>query len=124
MSKDIRIPKGLTIKLKGTAERRITDLPVSEVYTIAPPELHGLIPRLHVKIGDSVLAGDTLFSSKLNENIKIASPVSGTILDLVRGEKRRVLSVKIKADSNVAYKDFGVKDYTKMSVEELKNHFQ
>lgn len=119
MSKDIRIPKGLTIKLKGTAEKILSDLPRSEVYTISPTEFHGITPKLLVKIGDMVKAGDLLFYSKTNELVKFASPVSGTILDITRGEKRRILEIKISADSSDSYKDFGSKDPLKMSREEI-----
>lgn len=122
MSKDIRIPKGLTIKLKGTAEKILSDLPRSEVYTISPTEFHGITPKLLVKIGDVVKAGDLLFYSKTNELVKFASPVSGTILDITRGEKRRILEIKISADSSDSYKDFGSKDPLKMSREEIVSY--
>lgn len=122
MSKDIRIPKGLTIKLKGVAEKTISDLAMSEVYTISPTEFHGIIPKLAVKIDDTVIAGDVLFYSKTNESVKFVSPVSGTILDVVRGEKRRILEIKIKADTQQSHKDFGVKDPMKMDTEAVKAH--
>lgn len=122
MSKDIRIPKGLDIKLKGTAEKILSDLPRSEVYTISPTEFHGITPKLLVKIGDMVKAGDLLFYSKTNELVKFASPVSGTILDITRGEKRRILEIKISADSSDSYKDFGSKDPLKMSREEIVSY--
>jgi len=122
MSKDIRIPKGLDIKLKGTAEKILSDLPRSEVYTISPTEFHGITPKLLVKIGDVVKAGDLLFYSKTNELVKFASPVSGTILDITRGEKRRILEIKISADSSDSYKDFGSKDPLKMSREEIVSY--
>lgn len=122
MSKDIRIPKGLEIKLKGKAEKVLSDLPRSEVYTVSPTEFHGITPKLAVKVGDSVLAGDILFYSKTNELVKFASPVSGKILDIVRGEKRRILEIKISADAENSYKDFGIIDPLKMSSDELKSH--
>lgn len=122
MSKDIRIPKGLTIKLKGTAGKNISDLPISEVYTISPTDFHGIIPKLTVNIDDSIKAGDVLFYSKTNESVKFVSPVSGTILEVVRGEKRRILEIKIKADAQQTYKDFGAKDPLKMEKDALKSY--
>lgn len=122
MSKDIRIPKGLTIKLKGVAEKSISDLPLSEVYTISPTDFHGIIPKLAVKIDDNVKAGDVLFYSKTNESVKFVSPVSGTILEVVRGEKRRILEIKIKADAQQSHKDFGTKVPMKMDADAVKSH--
>jgi Na+-transporting NADH:ubiquinone oxidoreductase subunit A len=122
MSKDIRIPKGLDIKLKGTAEKILSDLPRSEVYTIFPTDFHGITPKLLVKIGDKVQAGDALFFSKTNERVKFASPVSGTILDILRGEKRRILEIKISADAKDSFREFGTKDPLKMSSDEVKSH--
>jgi len=122
MSKDIRIPKGLNIKLKGTAEKTLTDLPRSEVFTIFPSDFHGIIPKLDLKEGDRVLAGDILFHSKANELVKFGSPVSGKILEIRRGEKRSILEIKIKADEVDSYKEFGIKDPMKMSVDEVKSH--
>lgn len=122
MSKDIRIPKGLDIKLKGIAEKRISDLAMSEVYTVSLTEFHGIIPKLAVKIDDKVKVGDVLFYSKNNEFVKFVSPVSGTILDVIRGEKRRILEIKIKSDQLQSHKDFGVKDPLKMDVEAVKTH--
>lgn len=119
MSKDIRIPKGLTIKLKGTAEKTISDLPRSEVYTISPLDFHGIIPKLTVKVGDKVLVGDILFYSKEKEAVQFASPVSGTILDIVRGEKRRILEIKITPDASDSYKEFEIKNPLKMDREEI-----
>lgn len=122
MSKDIRIPKGLNIKLKGAAEKTISDLPRSDVYTILPSEFHGIIPKLNVKEGDKVLAGDTIFHSKTNELVKFGSPVSGKIQEIRRGEKRSILEIKIKADDVESYRELVIKDPLKMSAEEIKMH--
>ncbi len=86
MSTDIRIKKGLTIKLKGVAKQTLTDLPRTDVYAIKPTDFHGIIPKLNVKVGDRVKAGDILFYSKANELVKFASPVSGEISHITRGE--------------------------------------
>lgn len=122
MSKDIHIPKGLSIKLKGSAEKRISDLPISEVYTLTPSDLHGLIPKLHVKEGDRILAGEVLFSSKVQPQVQIVAPVSGILHEIERGEKRKILAIKIKADNQISYKDFGVKEVNKMSADDIKQH--
>ena len=122
MSKDIRIKKGLDIKLVGIAEKTTKDVSLSSVYAIKPEDFHGITPKLVAKEGAKVKAGDTLFYSKSDERILFPSPVSGEVVEVIRGARRKVLAVKISADSTQEYKDFGTKDAAKMSAEEVKNH--
>ncbi|MFY7810814.1 MAG: Na(+)-translocating NADH-quinone reductase subunit A [Flavobacterium sp.] len=121
MSKDIRIKKGLDIKLKGKAEEVISTVNRSKVYTINPSDFHGIVPKMLVKEGDSVQAGTPIFYSKTDEAIKIVSPVSGTIQEILRGEKRVILSIKILADASDSYLQHQVKDPSSMSLDEVKN---
>lgn len=122
MSKDIRIKKGLDIKLVGVAEKTTTAVSQSSIYAVKPEDFHGIIPKLVAKEGTEVKAGDTLFYSKSDERILFPSPVSGKVTEVVRGARRKVLAVKIAADATQSHKDFGTKDANKMSAEEVKNH--
>ena len=122
MSKDIRIKKGLDIKLVGVAEKTTISVSLSGVYAIKPEDFHGITPKLTAKEGAIVKAGDTLFYSKSDERILFPSPVSGKVTEVIRGARRKVLAVKIAADATQVYKDFGVKDADAMSAEEVKNH--
>lgn len=122
MSRDIRIKKGLDIKLVGEAEKTTTQLPLSSVYAIKPDDFHKIIPKLLVKVGAEIKAGDPLFYSKTNEQIIFPSPVSGEIVEIVRGAKRKVLEIKILADKQQQYKDFGKKEIQNLSAEDVKNH--
>ena len=122
MSKDIRIKKGLDIKLVGVAEKNTTKSSQSSVYAVKPEDFHGITPKLVAKEGADVKAGDTLFYSKSDERILFPSPVSGKVTEVIRGARRKVLAVKIAADTTQVYKDFGAKDADAMSAEEVKNH--
>ena len=122
MSKDIRIKKGLDIKLVGVAEKNTTKSSQSSVYGVKPEDFHGITPKLAAKEGAEVKAGDTLFYSKSDERILFPSPVSGKVTEVIRGARRKVLAVKIAADATQVYKDFGAKDADAMSAEEVKNH--
>ena len=122
MSKDIRIKKGLDIKLVGIAEKKTTNSSQSSVYAVKPEDFHGITPKLVAKEGAEVKAGDTLFYSKSDERILFPSPVSGKVTEVIRGARRKVLAVKIAADATQVYKDFGTKDADAMSAEEVKNH--
>jgi Na+-transporting NADH:ubiquinone oxidoreductase subunit A len=122
MSKDIRIKKGLDIKLVGEAEHTTTDISTGGVFAIKPEDFHGIIPKVIAKEGTEVKAGEALFYSKSDERILFPSPVSGKVTEIVRGERRRVLAMKIAADGKQNYKDFGKQDPSKMSSEEIKTH--
>ena len=122
MSKDIRVKKGLDIKLVGIADRTTTNSSLSSVYAIKPEDFHGITPKLVAKEGAEVKAGDTLFYSKSDERILFPSPVSGKVTEVIRGARRKVMAIKISADSNQVYTDFGKVDASKMSAEEVKTH--
>ncbi|ARV07422.1 NADH:ubiquinone reductase (Na(+)-transporting) subunit A [Polaribacter sp. SA4-10] len=122
MSKDIRIKKGLDIKLVGEAEHTTKELSIGSVYAIKPEDFHGIIPKLIAKEGAEIKAGEPLFYSKSDERILFSSPVSGKVVEVIRGARRKVLAMKIAADVKQEYKDFGKKDAGKMSAEEVKNH--
>ncbi|WP_062062461.1 Na(+)-translocating NADH-quinone reductase subunit A [Aquimarina longa] len=122
MSKDIRIRKGLDIKLVGEAEKITADATRSNVYAIKPEDFHGIVPKVIAKQGTEVKAGDPLFHSKSNENMLFPSPVSGEIIEIVRGAKRKILAFKILGDKEQKYTEFGVKDVNSMSGDDVKTH--
>ena len=121
MSNDIRIKKGLDINLKGEAEKTKEAAIISNFYTIRPEDFHGVIPKLVAKEGSKLKAGETVFYDKSNEAIKFASPVSGEVIEITRGEKRRILSIKIQADKEQNYLDFGSLNVEKASADEIKS---
>lgn len=122
MSKTIKLRKGLDIKLVGEAEKVTNSVDQAEVFAIKPPDFHGLTPKLVAKAGTKVKAGDVVFHDKYKEDIKFLAPVSGEVLDVVRGAKRRILEILIKADSTTEYADLGAKDPKSMNGEEVKAH--
>ena len=107
MSQDIRVKKGLDIKLKGQAAMTTAAVSRSDFYAIKPADFHGITPKLAVKAGEEVMVGDVVFFSKGNDRIKFTSPVSGIVKEIKRGAKRKVLAVIIEAKSKDQFKDFG-----------------
>ncbi|MCQ0112881.1 Na+-transporting NADH:ubiquinone oxidoreductase subunit A [Zhouia amylolytica] len=122
MSNDIKIKKGLNLKLKGEAERLISDVPRSKTFAIKPTDFHNVTPKMVVKPGNAVKAGDVIFFSKYSDSVKFVTPVSGTISEVKRGAKRKILEVIIDADATDDYKEFGVKNPADLSSEEIKTH--
>lgn len=105
MSNDIRIKKGLDIKLIGEASLTKGDAIKSNFYSVKPEDFHGLTPKLVVKTGVKVKAGEPIFYDKSNESIQFVSPVSGEVTEIIRGDKRRILEVKMQADKTQSYLD-------------------
>jgi Na+-transporting NADH:ubiquinone oxidoreductase subunit A len=98
MAKPITLHKGYDIKLVGEADFTISDLPVSEVVAIKPPDFPGLVPKLVVEEGDEIRAGQPLFYDKNDPKIQFVSSVSGEVAEVVRGAKRRIMEVRIIPD--------------------------
>lgn len=119
MLKHIRLNRGLDILIKGDAELRIEKTIISDVISVKPTDFKGLIPKLMVKEGDAVKAGTIVFIDKTRPEIGFASPCSGTVESIVRGEKRKLLEVRIKADRTIDYIAFDVKDIFKTDKEEI-----
>lgn len=107
MERLFKIKKGLTLNLAGEASLHLTQLAPSAEYAVAPPDFHGISPRAVVKEGDQVLAGSPLFVDKATEQIRFVSPVSGRITAIERGERRKLLRIRIAADKAQVCKDFG-----------------
>jgi Na+-transporting NADH:ubiquinone oxidoreductase subunit A len=121
MSNDIRIKRGLTLRLKGEADKTLVDAPRSKTYAVKPPDFHSVIPKMVVKEGAKVKVGDELFFSKYTDQIRFTSPVSGTVKEIVRGEKRRILEVVIEADASDEFREFGTLDPLNADAEAVKN---
>ncbi len=120
MSKDIKVKKGLDLRFKGEAEKTLVDAPRSKTFAIKPPDFHSVVPKLILKDGAKVLAGEEIFFSKYNEGVRYTSPVSGEIKEIVRGAKRRVLEVVIQADETNSYKEYGQMDVASSDAEAVK----
>ena len=106
MSKDIKLKKGLNIHLYGEADKVYANIPQSETFVVRPTDFHGMTPKLTVKEGDRVNAGSVLFFDKYNERVKFTSPVSGEVVSINRGAKRRIMEVVLEADAELKYESF------------------
>lgn len=115
MSKIIKIKKGLDINLQGKAEAKVTALPMATSYAVSPLDFEGVVPKLLVKAGEQVKAGDALFFSKNDSRVLFTSPVSGTVTAVNRGEKRKVLNVTVQPDATQSFKEFTVPAIEKAS---------
>ena len=122
MSTDIRIKKGLDLKLVGEAQATVAAVSRSQVYSIKPSDFHKVTPKLVLKEGAEVKAGEVIFYSKDDEAVKFVSPVSGKIVEIKRGDKRVILEIRIQADAQDTFVDHGVKNPKELSGEQVKAH--
>ena len=117
----IKLSKGLDIHLQGKAEEKKIQLKSNGKYALMPDDFEGVTPKVVVKEGDKVKAGDALFVNKQFPQVKFASPVSGTVREVVRGERRKVLCIKVDADAQQEFTDFGKRDVSSLSGEQVIN---
>ena len=99
MSTGIRTRRGAKINLKGGAEKILHNAVPSETYALKPDNFFGIVPRLMAKEGEKIAAGAPVFHAKHNPEILFVSPVSGTIKEIRRGAKRKILEIVIDAQN-------------------------
>jgi Na+-transporting NADH:ubiquinone oxidoreductase subunit A len=109
MSSLVKLKKGLDIKIKGSAEKILAAEVHPTLYGVKPIDFQGLTPKLDVKPGDMVLAGSPLFHDKNKPEILFTSPVSGKVLSVNRGDRRRILEIVVEKTGD-QFVDFGKSD--------------
>lgn len=119
MSNVIKIKRGVDIKLVGEPEKEFAPALPIETAALKPDDFHGVRMKLTARDGDEVKAGTPLFYSRDNEQIKFCSPVSGEVAQVVRGAKRKILEVRVLADKETRYEDFGAADPASLDREEI-----
>jgi len=98
MSEVIKIKKGLDIKMNGQAEKIYAKAPRAKTYAIKPGDWHGLTPKIIPKLCDPVKVGTPIFFDKYFPEVKFTSPVSGMLLAIKRGDRRRIVEVVVEDD--------------------------
>ncbi|SNS38122.1 Na+-transporting NADH:ubiquinone oxidoreductase subunit A [Belliella buryatensis] len=118
MSKLIKLKKGFDIKLAGKAEKQLEDFQSAKTFAIKPTDFIGLQrPKVTVAEGDTVKAGTPILFDKALEQVQYVAPVSGEIVEIKRGEKRKLLEIKILADKEISYENF--EKYAESSIKSL-----
>ena len=109
----IKLKRGLDIPFEGAAEKVLSSAFRPEVFHIVPDHFAGITPKMMVKEGESVKAGSPLFHDKAFEDMLFTSPVSGKVIAVVRGDRRKVMSIDIEADAAIQYEKFDTKEDAK-----------
>lgn len=106
---EIKLKKGLKLNLEGA----VTDITaIRDVRptrcAIVPDDYPGLTPKADVKVGDSVKIGTPLLHDKKNPEINLASPVSGHVVEIRRGERRKLLAIVVENDGSADSENFAI----------------
>lgn len=120
MTNVIKLTKGLDINLKGKPEEKKFEAAKSDYFVMVPDNFYGLTPKVVVKEGDKVLAGTPLMFDKNHPEVKFVSPFSGEVTAVERGERRKVLGITVRKDADNTYVEFGKKEVSKLTAEEVK----
>ena len=97
----VRLKKGFDIHLVGAiSDDTIVTASLPQSVAVVPDDFHGVIPRMEKKEGEHVIAGEPLYHDKNYEAIKVVAPVSGTIKEVRRGERRHIDAIIISPDQN------------------------
>jgi len=118
MSATIKVKKGLDIKLIGEAVKNTINIS-PRTFASKPIDFKGVLPKVLVREGDEVLAGAPLYFDKKREQILFTAPVSGTVKEIRRGAKRRLMEIVIEAGKSMEYVDFGVADPNALKREQV-----
>jgi len=100
MDMNLNLHRGLDLRLKGAVPPAATAKNVTaKKIAVYPTDFPGFTPKLDVKTGDTVAVGASLMHDKTFPDMILASPVSGTVTDIVRGERRKIIRVEVTCDA-------------------------
>ncbi|MBR5070236.1 MAG: Na(+)-translocating NADH-quinone reductase subunit A [Bacteroidales bacterium] len=120
MANVIKLKKGLNINLEGTPEEKFVSVKEAKKVTLVPDDFVMCTPKIVLKAGDAVKAGDEVFHDKQYPEIKFVSPVSGTLEEVVRGDRRKVLGIVISNDGKDTSAKLPIVDPKTATVDEVK----
>lgn len=124
MSRQIKLKKGFNINLAGKPAAKVVEGLVSDTYAIKPADFPGFFkPKVLVTVGDKVKAGQPLYFDKSMPSVQYASPVSGEVVEVKRGERRKLMEIIVKSDSSMEYVErnkYSVSDINNLSAEQAK----
>jgi Na+-transporting NADH:ubiquinone oxidoreductase subunit A len=107
-SRTIKITKGLALPITGKPVQVVSQGQHPGKVALLGFDYAGTKPQLEVAVGDYVKLGQVLFVDKKMPAIKYTSPGSGKVIEINRGNKRKLLSVVITLDNSdeVTFKSY------------------
>tara|TARA_R110000850_G_scaffold85231_4_gene183161 strand:- start:1415 stop:2806 length:1392 start_codon:yes stop_codon:yes gene_type:complete len=120
MSKIVKLKKGFDINMVGKAKQELADFAPAQTFAIKPTDFIGLQrPKVLVNEGDTVKAGTPILIDKALDQVIYAAPVSGKVVEIKRGDRRKLLEVKILADATIIHEQFAQVDIASLDRDAL-----
>ncbi|MDR7131152.1 Na+-transporting NADH:ubiquinone oxidoreductase subunit A [Algoriphagus sp. 4150] len=120
MSKIVKLKKGFDINMVGKAKQELADFAQAQTFAIKPTDFIGLQrPKVLVNEGDTVKAGTPILIDKALDQVIYAAPVSGKIVEVKRGDRRKLLEISILADATITHEQFGQVDIASLDRDAL-----
>lgn len=98
MTDVVKLRNGLNLSLEGKAASKVEKTIVSDTIAIVPDNFHGIVPKVVVAPGDAVKVGTVVMFDKNHPQVQFVSPVSGEVVAVERGERRKVMKIVINND--------------------------
>lgn len=121
MSDVIKIRRGLDIKLKGEADKVLEQGGMPGFFAVKPTDFPGLVPKLCLRPEADVKAGTPLFYDKYHPDVQFTSPVSGKLVAINRGERRKILELVIEPSKEMEYESFEAADPKELTAEDVRH---
>lgn len=102
MSGRIKLSKGLDIQIQGLPNQTLSTGEPCSTVALLGADLTDSHPRVVVEPGQAVSLGDPLILDKQIPLIQFTSPGSGKVTAINRGYRRRLQSIVIELDENIA----------------------
>ncbi len=120
----ITIKQGLDLPIAGGPEQVIQDGVAVSRVAILGEEYVGMRPTMHVKVGDRVSKGQTIFEDKKNPGVLFTAPASGTVSAVNRGAKRVLQSVviDIEGDDQQTFTAYEAGQLSALSAEQVEEN--
>ncbi len=95
---EFKLKKGYDIPIIGEPEAIMQEVPAPQKAAVLPFEFRGIKPKLQVREGDLVKRGTPVVADKQNPDVVLVAPISGKVVEINRGERRKLLEVVIESD--------------------------
>lgn len=92
----LKLKKCLDLNIAGAVTDSTIHSSDATLCAIYPGDYPGFKPKTDVNQGDTVLIGSPLMHHKDNPQVKLTSPVAGTVKAIVRGDRRKIIRVEIE----------------------------
>ncbi len=99
----IKIKRGLDIPIQGAPQQTIEDAPAARAVGLIGFDYVGMKPTMEIAVGDTVKAGQLLFTDKKTEGVRYTAPAGGTVSAINRGARRVLQSVVIDVAEDEPY---------------------